>query len=68
MNILFSDASAGERKVEDVMGAALPVVAENTTLDQLARTISKEVPAVLVKLNDGKHHIVTKHDLIAAIG
>lgn len=53
--------------VSKVMRAPFPVVNEAATLEQLSKMISKEVPAVLVELQDGGHHIVTRHDLIAAI-
>jgi cystathionine beta-synthase len=53
--------------VSKVMGEPFPMVNEAATLEQLSKMISKEVPAVLVELQDGGHHIITRHDLIAAI-
>jgi cystathionine beta-synthase len=45
---------------------ALPVVAAKASIDEIAKKINKQVPAVLVDLGNGKHHIVTRHDLINA--
>ncbi|MBK7129743.1 MAG: pyridoxal-phosphate dependent enzyme [Crocinitomicaceae bacterium] len=49
-----------------VMLPALPVVAKNTAIDEIAKKINKQIPAVLVDLGEGKHHIVTRHDIINA--
>lgn len=51
-----------------IMGPALPIVSANTSIRELSKIISKDIPAALVKLSDNRHHIVTRHDLIAAIG
>lgn len=61
---IVEDRNNIERRIEDLMGPALPVVEENEPIDNLSRLISKEVPAVLVKLANGKHHIITKYDVI----
>jgi cystathionine beta-synthase len=68
LNALFENPSAGEKRIDEVMGAPYPEVEENELLENMARKISKDVPALLVKLRNGGHHIVTRHDLIAAIG
>jgi cystathionine beta-synthase len=52
--------------LNQVMLPALPVVAAKSSIDEIAKKINKQVPAVLVELADGKHHIVTRHDLINA--
>lgn len=54
--------------VSKVMGDPFPVVKENTTIEELSRLINRDVPAVLVDLGEDHHHIVTRHDVIAAIG
>lgn len=68
LNELFENPAAGDKRIDEVMGAPYPEVAESELLENLARKISREVPALLVKLRDGGHHIVTRHDLISAIG
>jgi cystathionine beta-synthase len=57
-----------EIKIEEVMGPAFPVVSEATSIEHVSKLLNKETPAVLVKLENGKHHIITKYDVIEAIG
>lgn len=52
--------------ISSVMRPCLPIVEENTPIDQLSKLINKETSAVLVKTAKGPH-IVTRHDLIAAM-
>lgn len=65
---LTEDAKAMDRKIEEVMGAPFPIVNENATIESVSKLINRETPAVLVKLASGKHHIVTKYDVIEGIG
>lgn len=51
-----------------IMGPALPIVSAGTSIRELSKIISKDIPAALVNFEDNRHHIVTRHDLIAAIG
>lgn len=53
--------------VSGIMGPAFPIVDPHTSLDELSKLINKENSAVLVEMSEGNFHIVTKHDLIAAI-
>lgn len=53
--------------VSVLMSAPYPVVSESTSLDEISKLITKDTPAVLVKLDSEKYHIITRHDLIAAI-
>ncbi|PHR47281.1 MAG: cystathionine beta-synthase [Fluviicola sp.] len=62
-NPQFKDEVIGK-----IMNPPLPIVSGNTSIQELSKVICKDVPAVIVKLDDDKHHIVTRHDLIAAIG
>jgi cystathionine beta-synthase len=54
--------------VYKVMSAPYPVVSEGTSLSELSKMMTKDNAAVLVALSEGGHHIITRHDLIAAIG
>jgi cystathionine beta-synthase len=54
-------------KIETVMGPALPIVQETESISTLSKLISRDVPAVLVKLSTGKYHIITKHDIIQSL-
>jgi cystathionine beta-synthase len=54
-------------KIEELMGPKLPVVMEDDSIDSISKLISKDVPAILVKLHSGKHHIITKYDIIQGL-
>lgn len=54
-------------KIEELMGPELPVVSEDESIDSISKLISKEVPAILVKLYSGKYHIITKYDIIQSL-
>jgi cystathionine beta-synthase len=54
-------------KIEELMGPELPIVSEDDSIDSISKMISKEVPAILVKLHSGKHHIITKYDIIQSL-
>ncbi len=56
-----------EMPIKDVMQAAFPVVDKDTSIEAVSKLITKENQAVLVDLGEGKHHIITKHDIISAI-
>jgi cystathionine beta-synthase len=62
-NPQFKDEVIGK-----IMKPALPIVSANTSIQELSKVISKDIPAAIVKLDNDKYHIVTRHDLIAAIG
>jgi len=49
------------------MGAAYPIVQANASIEEVSKLINKENQAVLVALENGKHHIITKYDIINAI-
>jgi len=54
--------------VEDVMQEAFAIVEANERVENIARLLDKKTHAVLVNLGDEKYQIITKHDLIDAIG
>ncbi len=53
--------------ISSIMHEPFPVVQENTSVDDLCKLITKNSPAVIVELTNGKHHIVTRHDVIQAM-
>lgn len=65
--LLVEDPKLLDKKIEEVMGAPFPVVDENTGIADVSKLINRDTPAVLVKLNNGKHHIITKYDVIEGI-
>lgn len=52
--------------ISKIMHAPLPVVEESASIEKISKFITKDVPAVLVKTSNG-HHIITRHDIIAAM-
>jgi cystathionine beta-synthase len=61
------DKDISEKPIKDVMGKPYPVVQANTPVEEVSKLINKDNQAVLVDLGDGRHHIITKHDIISAI-
>lgn len=64
---IVEDANNTIKRIDEVMGPALPVVQESDSIDKISKLISKDVPAVLVKLSSGKFHIITKYDVIQSV-
>lgn len=64
---MVKDPAVAEKFVEDIMDAPYPVVEAEDHIQSLAKHISKDNNAVLVKLPEGGHHIITKHDIIGAL-
>lgn len=54
-------------KVKDNMSASYPFVDANASLEDLAKILNKQNPAVLVKNIAGEVHIITIHDIISAM-
>jgi cystathionine beta-synthase len=63
----ISDKNTAERPIREVMGASFPMVNKNASIEEVSKLITKENQAVLVDLGNGKHHIITKHDIINSI-
>ncbi|SHG48595.1 pyridoxal-phosphate dependent enzyme [Winogradskyella jejuensis] len=61
------DKNISDLPIKEVMGAPYPVVNKNTKIEDLSKLINKDNNAVLVDLGNGKHHIITKHDIISAL-
>jgi cystathionine beta-synthase len=55
------------RPIKSVMGKPYPIVKSGTTIEEVSKLFSKENQAVLVDLGNGKHHIITKYDIIGSI-
>jgi cystathionine beta-synthase len=65
---IFSNPDIKHAKVEEVMEPPYPVVEFNTPVEKLSTLINKENGAVLSKDEVGNYHIVTKYDVIQALG
>lgn len=56
------------KTIAEVLENPYPVVAFDTPLERLSALITRENGAVLAKDESGNYHIVTKYDLIQALG
>ena len=63
---LMEDADIKNKKVADVLEAAMPIVHMDMRVDHLTKFINKENGAVLTKDDSGDFHILTKYDIINA--
>ncbi len=65
--MMVKDANTGDKTVAEVMDKPYPMVNATDPIQEVAKKISKETDAVLVKLPESKYHIITKHDIIGAL-
>ena len=65
--LLIDNPNLRDAAISSVMQDAFPVVQENTTVEEISKLINKQNHAVLVELNNGKHHIVTRYDIISTL-
>lgn len=63
----MEDRSIIDRPIKEFMQSPFPVVAKTATLEDVSKLINRENKAVLVNSEDGRHHIITKHDIISAL-
>lgn len=62
-----SDKNVADKPIKDVMGKPYPIVKIGTPIEEVSKLFTKENQAVLVDLGNGKHHIITKYDIIGSI-
>ena len=65
---IFSNPDIRNETVESVMEHSFPIVDFETPVERLSTLINKENGAVLSKDEAGNFHIVTKYDVIQALG
>ena len=65
--LLIDQPYLKDTPVSSIMDNPFPIVKEDSKIEELSKLINKDNTAVLVELNNGQHHILTRHDLIAAI-
>lgn len=61
------DKDIADKPIREIMGKPYPVVKANTSIEEISKLINKDNQAVLVDLGEGRHHIITKHDIISSI-
>ncbi len=62
-----SDKNVAEKPIREVMGKPYPIVKIGTAIEEVSKLFTKDNQAVLVDLGNGKHHIITKYDIIGSI-
>lgn len=67
-NKLIDDSNLKDAAVRTVMQNPFPLVSQDTPIEKLTVYINRENGAVLTKDDSGNHHIVTKYDIIQALG
>ncbi|WP_299901235.1 pyridoxal-phosphate dependent enzyme [uncultured Aquimarina sp.] len=63
----LEDKNSADTPIKDVMKDPFPIVKATTSLDEISGMIKNGNPAVLVELENGKYHIITKYDVISNI-
>lgn len=61
------DKNISEKPIREIMGKPYPIVKKSAKLEEISKLINKENQAVLVDLENGNYHIITKYDIISAI-
>ncbi|GAB3715967.1 MAG: pyridoxal-phosphate dependent enzyme [Flavobacterium sp.] len=62
-----SDKNVADKPIKEVMGKPYPIVKLGTPIEEVSKLFTKDNQAVLVDLGNGKHHIITKYDIIGSI-
>ncbi|TPG38120.1 pyridoxal-phosphate dependent enzyme [Flavobacterium pectinovorum] len=62
-----ADKNVAEKPIKEVMGKPFPIVKLGTPIEEVSKLFTKENDAVLVDLENGSHHIITKYDIIGSI-
>ncbi|QOD61704.1 pyridoxal-phosphate dependent enzyme [Polaribacter haliotis] len=63
----IADKNIADKPIKDIMGKPYPIVKKSAKLDAISKLITKENQAVLVDLENGNYHIITKYDIISAM-
>ena len=67
LGLLTQQTNVRNKKVGEVMEEPFPVVSADLKVDQITRMLSDGQPAVILRLDDGRHTIITRSDLINAM-
>lgn len=66
-DLLIDNPDLRDTPVSRIMGKPFPVVAGSTRLEEVAKLINNDTPAVIVKRESGSKHILTRQDIIASL-
>ena len=62
-----ADKDVADKPIKDVMGKPFPIVKQGTSIEEVSKLFTKDNAAVLLELENGTHHIITKYDIIGSI-
>jgi cystathionine beta-synthase len=65
--LLIDNPDLIDAPISSVMQDAFPSVKESTSIEEISKLINKQNHAVLVELNNGSYHIVTRYDIISSL-
>jgi cystathionine beta-synthase len=65
--LLIDNPSLRDTPISKVMQAPFPVVMSTTKIEDVAKLINNDVPAVLVERANGNKHILTRQDIISSL-
>ncbi|OCB78124.1 pyridoxal-phosphate dependent enzyme [Flavobacterium crassostreae] len=63
----LQDKNTADKPIKEIMGKPFPIVAKGTKIEAIAPLFTRDNAAVLIDLGNGKHHIITKYDIIGSI-
>lgn len=67
LQAFIQNPEISETPIKEIMGQPYPIVSRKAKVEDVSKLISQENNAVLVDLEDGKYHIITKYDIINSI-
>ena len=62
-----ADKDVADKPIKEIMGKPFPIVKYGTPIEEVSKLFTKENEAVLVELENGSYHIITKYDIIGSI-
>jgi cystathionine beta-synthase len=62
-----SDKNVADKPIRELMGKPYPIVKLGTPIEDVSKLFTKDNQAVLIDLENGKFHIITKYDIIGSI-
>ncbi|ASS49050.1 MAG: cystathionine beta-synthase [Candidatus Fluviicola riflensis] len=65
--LLVDNPTLRDTPISKVMQAPFPVVQSTTKIEDVAKLINNDVPAVLVERSNGNKHILTRQDIISSL-
>ena len=65
--LLIDNQELKDSPISSVMQAPFPIVKTSTSVEEVSKLINKNTHAVLVEMDNGKHHIITRYDIISSL-